>query len=153
MLVSEAIIDNVVESLENIDFEEEVQAFSEKQSLLVSYIFSEDFELLTQDEREYMLYLLLVIVNSVEKAYGNITPFSKKALEEAEEKNWELLENVSAKKFRDRLDIFFKNTKQEDLLAFVEDALEEDEEDTVVTKEGREPIFVALKSVIDVLTA
>ena len=40
---------------------------------------------------------------------------------------------------------------QEDLLAFVEDNLVEDE-DSVVTKEGREPMFVALKSVIDVLT-
>ena len=59
---------------------------------------------------------------------------------------------MTAKRFRDRMDIFFENYSQEDLLAFVEDNLVEDE-DSLVTKEGREPMFVALKSVIDILTA
>jgi len=47
------------------------------------------------------------------------------------------------------MDIFFKNYFQEDLLAFVEDSLIEEEEG-LVTKVGREPMFVALKSIIDV---
>jgi hypothetical protein len=66
----------------------------------------------------------------------------------AEEKNWELLESITAKRFRDRLDVFFKDNKQTDLLAFVEDMLL-DEEDELLTKEGREPMFVILKSIID----
>ena len=49
------------------------------------------------------------------------------------------------------MDVFFEDYAQEDMLAFVEDNLVEDE-DSTITKEGREPIFVALKSVIDVLT-
>ena len=65
-----------------------------------------------------------------------------------------MLENNTAKKFRDRLDPFFENTQQEDLVAFAEDAVTEDLDDpeSLVTKEGREPIFVALATMIDVLT-
>ena len=37
-------------------------------------------------------------------------------------------------------------------LAFVEDALSDDEEE-LITKEGRESIFVTMKSIIDCLTA
>jgi len=54
------------------------------------------------------------------------------------------------KKFRERLDEFFEETKQEDLLAFIEDALLDDEE-SPVSKEGREPMFVTLKAVIDTI--
>lgn len=73
--------------------------------------------------------------------------------EDAEEKNWELLEaGTSAQSFRERLDVFFEKTSQEDLLAFVEDALS-DSEDGLTTKEGREVVFVFLKSVIDCLEA
>jgi hypothetical protein len=95
-----------------------------------------------------------VIWNACEKVQGEIGPLSKNALETADEANWERLDKVTDKRFRDRMTPFFKGYKQEDLLAFVEDSLTEDEEDTenVVTKEGREPMFVALKSVIDALT-
>jgi hypothetical protein len=153
MFISEAIIENITTHLEQANFEIEVEKFGKKQPALMAYIFSEDFELLTQDEREYMLYLMLVIWQSVEKVKGNLIPTTKKKLEEAEENNWELLENVIATNFRDRMTVFFENSNQEDLLAFIEDALVADDEDNVVTKEGREPMFIALKSVVDVLTA
>jgi hypothetical protein len=154
MFVSEDIIDKVVLELESADFEKEVTLLGEKQPILLGYVLSEDFELLTNDEREWLLYLVLVLWKAIENVYENIGPLSKDALEAAEEANWERLESVTAKRFRDRMTPFFEGYKQEDLLAFVEDNLTEDEEDTenVVTKEGREPMFVALKSVIDVLT-
>lgn len=153
MFVSENMIDAVILELEEADFEQEVAILSEKQPILLGYVLSEDFELLTNEEREWLLYLVLVVWKATEKVNGNIGPLSKNALETAEEANWERLEPVTAKRFRDRMTPFFDNYDQEDLLAFVEDSLTEDEEDTeaVVTKEGREPMFVALKSVIDVL--
>lgn len=153
MFVSEDIIDEVVLELEAADFEQEVAIMGEKQPILLGYVLSEDFELLTNEERDWLLYLTLVLWKSVEKVYKKIGPLSKNALEAAEEANWERLENVTAKRFRDRMTPFFEGYKQEDLLAFVEDNLTEDEEDTenVITKEGREPMFVALKSMIDVL--
>ena len=151
MFISETIIDNVVATLEEADFEQEITDFTDEYPVLIEYWGAEDFSLLTQDERELMLYLLLVLTKSVEQVKGTLPPLSDEALENAEERNWERLETVTSKQFRDRMDVFFDNYPQEDLLAFVEDNLVEDE-DSVVTKEGREPMFVALKSVIDVLT-
>ncbi len=151
MFISEEIIDNVVEALEKADFEREIADFTEDYPVLIEYWGAEDFALLTQDEQELMLYILLVLVKSVEKAQGALPPLSSEALENEEEKNWERLETVTAKLFRDRMDVFFENYSQEDLLAFVEDNLVEDD-DSIVTKEGREPMFVALKSVIDIIT-
>ncbi len=154
MFISEDIIDAVVLDLEAVDFEREVAVFGEKQPVLLGYVLSEDFELLTNEEREWLLYLVLVIYIATENVYGKIDPLSKNDLEAAEEANWARLETVTAKRFRDRMTPFFEGYPQEDLLAFVEDSLTEDEEDTdnFLTKEGREPMFVALKSVIDALT-
>jgi broad specificity phosphatase PhoE len=79
------------------------------------------------------------------------------ALSEAEEKNWELLEASPAKRFRERLDVLFAHSAQEDLLAFLEDMLAEPEDDEdadtepSLSREGREPMFVLLKSVVDCL--
>lgn len=151
IFISEETIDEVVVALENADFEEEVEIFGEEYPAVLSYIFSEDFDLLTQAERDLMLYLSLVIVKAVERGGKVIPPLTTTRLSEAEELNWEKLDAVTAKRFRDRLDVFFKDAEQEDLLAFVEDSLVEDEEEEVVTKEGREPLFVALKSLIDVI--
>jgi hypothetical protein len=151
--ISENTIETVVADLENADFENKVAALSAQQPALMHYVLSEDFELLTQDERDLMLYVVLVLCESVEKETGqNLPPLSKKAFETQEERNWELLDNVTAKRFRDRMTVFFNDTPQEDMLAFVEDTLVEDD-DSVVTKEGREPLFVALKTVIDVINS
>ncbi|NJN35230.1 MAG: hypothetical protein HC817_14265 [Saprospiraceae bacterium] len=153
MFISEKTIDQVIGQLETSDFEREIEQFGKAQPALMSYIFSEDFELMTQEERELLLYMMLVVWQAVEKTMGEkIHPLSKMALESAEEANWELLDGVTEKRFRERMTVFFENSAQEDLLAFVEDTLTEDEEDSIVTKEGREPMFVAMKTVIDVLT-
>ncbi len=154
MFISEDMIDAVVLKLETADFEQEVAIFGEKQPVLLGYVLSEDFELLTNEEREWLLYLVLVLYQAIESGDKKIGPLSKNDLETAEEANWARLETVTAKRFRDRMTPFFEGYPQEDLLAFVEDSLTEDEEDTenFLTKEGREPMFVALKSVIDVLT-
>ncbi len=154
MFISEKTIDQIIGQLETSDFEYEIEKFGKAQPALMSYIFSEDFELMTQEERELLLYMMLVAWLSVEKTTGEkADPLSKMALEDAEETNWELLEGVNEKRFRERMTVFFDNSAQEDLLAFVEDTLTEDDEDSIVTKEGREPIFVAMKTVIDVLTS
>ena len=150
-MVSEQTIDKTVDALESADFEREVEYLSERQPELVGYLFSEDFDLLTEDERGYMLYLTLVLYQSVETQNGNVPPINASDLENAEENNWTLLENITEKRFRERITVFFEKTQQEDLLAFIEDALTDDE-DNMITPEGREPIFVALKSIVDIIT-
>ena len=72
-------------------------------------------------------------------------------VENAEERNWTILKLAKGRDFQERLNAFFEDhPEKEDLLSFIEDALLEDE-DSPVTAEGREPLFVSLKTVIDCL--
>ena len=155
--VSEKIIDAVIDTLENYSdeqYEAKMEEFSEAQPVLFAWLFSEHFELLTEDEKGYLQYLSLIAWQSILQVNGEGEPVSEEQIGEAEEGNYAILEASTAKKFRERLNDFFEGSAQEDLLAFAEEAVLEDEDDpeALVSKEGREPIFVALKTLIDVLT-
>lgn len=153
--VSEDIIDQVVEALqENNNYETEIDALRVTQPTVLAYLLSENFEVLTVQEKEYLLYLTLVIMNAAQHVNPELKAVSQQQLGEAEEENYTVMSASKEKRFRDKLTVFFTDYPQEDLLAFAEDALVIDDEDTEtfqVTKEGREPIFLALKSIIDVL--
>jgi hypothetical protein len=131
-----------------------VSELSEIQPAVFAFLFTENTELFTEYEKEYLLFILLTLWQAirVEVDVNEMEEIDSEELSIAEEKNWELLESVTANRFRDRLDIFFEDNKQSDLLAFIEDMLL-DEEDELLTKEGREPMFVILKSIIDCLDA
>ena len=151
--VSEEIIESTAAELGKT--EESIKAamleLDNELPVISAYLFSENFDLLTQPEKEYLLFLALTIFKSAQKVDVFLPKITEEQLGAAEEKNWELLTAVTFKKFRERMDVFFKDYQQEDLLAFVEDSLTEEEEEELVTKVGREPMFVALKSIIDVL--
>ena len=58
--VSEDVIDQVIEDLEQLGedkYEAKMEAFSEAQPVVVAWLFSEQFDLLTEDERGFMQYL------------------------------------------------------------------------------------------------
>lgn len=151
--VSEHIIDEAIDHLEVTPgaYQQALTDMDREQPVLLAYFFSEHFDLFTREEREYLQYLALVIWRATRQVCGAKPSVSEEQISEAEDRNWELLETVKSHRFRDRVGVFFENTEQEDLLAFVEDALLDDEEDTLVTKEGREALFVALKAVVDLL--
>jgi hypothetical protein len=113
----------------------------------------------SEDEEDFLLYLSLVVFRSVEAGRGGSLPaVAEGDISEAEEANWSLMEASKAADFHSRLDAFYETSPEEDLMAFVEDAIAEggEGEDGAafeLTPEGREPMFVALKTVIDVLTA
>ncbi|HKK76351.1 MAG TPA: hypothetical protein VJ953_14830 [Saprospiraceae bacterium] len=151
--IDEETIDQIAVQLGTSEATREaaVEALREEQPVLLAYLFSENFEVFLNREREYVLFLVLVIVESVKHKTGQALPvITEDMLGEVEESNWTKMRTVSAQRFRERLDVFFEDTTQEDLLAFVEDALI-DEEEGLLSKEGREPIFIVLKSVIDAL--
>ena len=157
--VSENIIDAVIDELDNLNddqYERRMEQFAADQPVLIAYLFNEEnFHLLSEDETGYLQYLALITWSAITRVNGSVPPVSEEMIGQAEERNYEILEASTASRFRDRLDAFFENTPQEDLVAFAEEAVLEDEDDpeALVSKEGREPIFIALKTVIDVLTA
>ncbi|HMQ61186.1 MAG TPA: hypothetical protein PKE06_10995 [Flavilitoribacter sp.] len=151
--VSEQIIETVADELDTTEsaYEAAVMDLEERQPVILAYLFTEDFEAFSQQERDFILYLLIVLWKAIERVNGEVIPATEDNLMDAEEKNWSLLQDVKATRFHERLDVFFQDYPQEDLLAFVEDALS-DEEDEWVTKEGREAVFITLKSIIDCWT-
>lgn len=156
--VPESVIDQILESLEETpEMAEEIfNDLNARQPELIPFLLGNNEEAFTQQEQSFLLYLLMVIWKAHLEVNGQQPVIAPEALEDAEERNWELLEQLppSVKRFRERLDVLFESSTQEDLLAFVEDALLEDEQEEErppVAKESREPIFVLLKTVIDCL--
>ena len=152
VFINEQHLDEAAEAIHDDEMLHEalVTELSEIQPAVFAFLFTENTELFTEYEKEYLLFILLTIWQAIRKEIdvNVMDEIDSEELSVAEEKNWELLESISAKRFRDRLDVFFKDNKQTDLLAFVEDMLL-DEEDELLTKEGREPMFVIPKSIID----
>ena len=156
--VSEEVIDRVIEQLEGYadeEYEKRMEAFAEAQPVVVAWLFSDQFDLLSEDEKGYLQYLALITWSANQEVNGALGAVSEDEIGQAEEANYALLESSKAQDFRDRLNEFFEGSDQEDLLAFAEEAVleEEDEAEALVSKEGREPIFIALKTLVDVLTA
>jgi hypothetical protein len=155
--VSEEIIDAIIDELETFDdeqYEEQMEAFAEAQPVLFAWLFSEHFELLNEDEKGYLQYLSLIAWRSIVSVNSDVEAVSEDQIGEAEEANYAVLEASKAQDFRDRLNEFFEGSDQEDLLAFAEEAVLEDEDDpeSLVSKEAREPIFIAVKTLVDALT-
>jgi len=134
-------------------YEAAVEELREQRPLLLAYCFTEDFEAFTAAEQQYFLYLLLVIWKAVSRSAETLPNPEQQDISLIEEKNWSKLQSSKGKTFRTRLDVFFDGYPQEDLLAFAEDALTQDEEAAeVVSREGQEALFVSLKTMIDALT-
>ena len=159
-MISEKTIDQIIGQFESdeIDYEATTQEFAERQPAILSFLLAEQEGALTEDERDFMIYLATIIWQAVEQVVGPvINKVSAAEVASREEANWAKLDHAKGRTFRDRLTIFFENTPQEDLLAFIEDSLTLDEvydgaEGLQITAEGAEPIFIMLKTVVDVLT-
>lgn len=148
--INEEQIDLASEQLETSEqaFVHSLEDLRQHQPIVFSFLLSENLEALTIPERDYMFYLLAILWQAVRDELPPGKTITEEALGEAEEQNWTLLQASKSKRFRERLDPFFEDYPQEDLLAFLEDALI-DEEEGLLTREGREPIFISLKSILD----
>ena len=150
MKVHEKTILKVLEryGAEEIAIASLIESFISKQAHLWKYINDEIIPVLTKKEADYLVFLLLIIENATELSDVEIPVVEVSEFEEIEEANWEKFEGVKSKKFRARLDPFFEDSKEEDLLAFVEDMLTLEDEDQI-TSIGRDPIFIACASFIE----
>lgn len=149
-MVNEATIEEVLESYIN-DREEYVHSLSDlmdQQPPLLAFLAQESNDVLTEEEKDVLWYIILIIVTSSRRFGVPIGELSDVDLGNFEETNWEILQQQPKGTFRDKITPFFDGYEQEDLLAFVEDTLELDE-DSPVTSVGRDVIFISAKTVID----
>ena len=115
---------------------------------IIDYLKRERWHLLYDLEYELLWLITEVTLSSFHTTYPNRSyDISPEYLEAIEEGVWSIMENGSNKSFRDRLDPFFELTGEEEVLAFIEDSLIDDGEDSL-TQPGREMIFVAGSSLL-----
>ena len=149
--IPESIINDIVDQYQDEQkYLTDLKQLSSEQPDLIAFIDQENYSLLTNDEIALLEYLTLVIYFSSMKMIEKTIQIQGKSLEAAEEDNWNTFNEITAKSFFNKLDSFFKDYPQEDLLALVEDSIQQDE-DNIVTPVGREIIFVACKSIIDTI--
>lgn len=149
----EAVLDDMEAGKWNV--EEVLNSWGEQQPALLAFFFSETFDVLTAEEKPFLLYLAAVVWTAVNRVRPVKGALDSEEIESLEEANWEVMNEAGSPRFQDRLDPFFEKTDQEDLLAFIEDSLvldDSEEDEWKLTKEGREPIFIGLKTMVDCIT-
>ena len=151
-MISESIIEEVIDHYENKE-ETYINALAEimdSQPALLGFLKQESTDILLEEEKDILWYIILVIYSSIEKSEIELATISDVKLSENEEKNWTLFQEQPRGSFREKVTVFFEDYHQEDLLAFVEDTLELDDS-SPMTAVGRDVIFILAKSVIDTL--
>ncbi|MEM9928968.1 MAG: hypothetical protein AAF840_04040 [Bacteroidota bacterium] len=152
-MIQESTIERVLSRLEagTEDFVVELQDFASSQPNLATYLTNEEHEILSAEERSLLLFGALVIFQSVQEERTEGAAVSEQTIGQAEEANYALMPEKG--NFRDRLTPFFEASAEEELLAFVEDLIAAEAEEATISKEARAPMFISLKTVVDVLTA
>lgn len=127
-------------------YTKDVEQSIERYPNIVHYIFSDNFALLSQEEKEYFEYLSWVLLKSIEYAMGVNDDPQPELIGGTEEKHWEMLQATEKLSFRERMTPFFEAYDEEEAFAFIEDSLQEDE-DFSFSKEVKELLIVGLTTI------
>jgi hypothetical protein len=153
-IITEKTIDRYINQLETEKSQAEslLKTFSDEQPAFTQFIASENFKLLEESEYDIFLFILTVIYSSWSSQNEDVPIIDAELISSIDEENWEVYNEQGGQNYKKALDVFFTNYKQEDLLAFVEDTLVEDEDaDDSISTVGRELIFITAKTLIDTL--
>lgn len=142
-MIKESTIDKEIE-LVSAKVDENILDFVAAEKGFTGYLLGEDFHLLSETEKETMLFIHLVIYRSILAEEKGVS-FDPEKFQETEDKNWEQF-NEKGKSWSEKMDIIFKEYPEEELLAFTEDMLNDDS----ISDLARELIFITAKSYIDV---
>lgn len=151
--ISEDIINPIIDQLsgEESNYERKIELFSEEQPFLLSFLLSGGFDVLEEEEKSLLFYLAMVIFYSIKSEYEEIDIIELEIIQKIDEENWTTVDQNKYKTLKEIADHYFEEYGQEDMLAFVEDALTEDEE-YQISNIGRNVIFVSMKTIIDVFS-
>jgi len=143
-MISETIIEQVIAQMETEDFKDQ---FATEQSEYWHYLNSDGFKGLTEAEHQLSFFINSVIYHSAKESGEELEDVDIELFQQMEEENWNQREAHNS--WPETKDVFFDNYSQEDLLAFVEDMLEDEEE--AVSELSKEVIFITAKSYVDYL--
>ena len=154
-MITEQQIENNIEKVNQFD-ENNIDPFIEEQEDFLSYIKSEIAPSLLDHELRIFMFCISVIYNSIREENDNEKlDFDIEDFDANDEINWGQRDKSTS--FEKSKDILFEDYEEEDLLAFIEDLITNDEnedanEDEEISDVGKEIIFLNAKSYIDTLT-
>ncbi len=120
----------------------------ESQPAVAAMFGDDELTLLSDDEFDLLWFVVVTVYFALSQKYRvPIADINKLGL--AEEKNWEVLGKDPGQPWRKRLDPFYEGYPQEDLLSFLEDSIDSDE-DLQISGAAKEVLFVTAKSILDV---
>lgn len=143
-MIQESTIDKEIE-LVAAKVDENILDFVSEEKAFTGYLLGDDFHLLTETEKETMLFIHLVIYRSI-NAEGKAKEFDSEKFQATEDNNWEQF-NAKGKSWKEKMDAIFDTYPEEELLAFTEDMLN----DESISDLAKELIFITAKSYIDVV--
>lgn len=141
-MIQESTIEKEIEIVSQ-SVDENILDFVSEEKQFTGYLLGEDFHLLTETEKETMLFIHLVIFRSMRTEEKGIE-FDASFFQELEDKNWESF-NEKGKSWSDKMDHIFKSYPEEELLAFAEDMLN----DESISDLAKELIFITAKTYIE----
>jgi len=144
-MIKEATIDETILKMEAEDFQNDFLIHHEE---YWQYVNSDSFKSLSQEAKQLLFFLSSTIYNSCLDLSEELPDFEIEAYQEIEESNWTFREKT--KTWSATKDLYFEDFDEEDLLAFVEDMLAEEESE--ISDIGKEIIFITSKSYIEYLT-
>lgn len=148
--IDEEAIELILEKWENSGvYEDRLAEMMNDHPQVTGFLIQESTEILTEAEKDVMWFITTTLIEVLEDEV-NMETVSEKGLMSQEEANWALYQENPKGVFYDRISPFFEDYPQEDLLAFIEDMTQVDEEGDM-TKIGREVVFMTCKSLLDAM--
>ena len=152
-MIQEETIDACIELVADSQ-QDWLRLMSEKQPVLASYLTSEDHEAFSEGETQYLYYLAVMIWMCFDRTYPEMAEVDEETLALREEQNWNRVDSLRPASLKNIVDRIMPDYPEQELLFYLEDALQMDEEDPEhpVTRAGQIPLFVTLLSISDVLS-
>lgn len=156
MEITNQDIDKAIEHFENRQFSDT----SEKEFIgqfpeVLSYLTSNQFSILSEDEYMVLLFDSMVLLKSIIDKTGSITRVDNNTIELMETKNWDKFESLDKMSFEDKADKLF-NDDHEDVVDFILSGFENEEDDDddniEISIPAKEIILISLKTIFDCYT-
>ena len=149
-MVTEQIIDKTLDLLHTGEnFDDSSIILIDEHPEVIAYLDSESFDILIEEEKDVLWYCLVVLYTAIKDGKDHLQQRDVKEIEAKEEENYEVLGDNNMK-YSEMCNLLFEDTKEEDLLAFIEDFLVPDEDEDDITPTGRKVLFITLKTMVDV---
>ncbi len=152
-MISESTIDECIELLAKNETDY-LQAMSDDQPVLAGYLNAEDIEAFTPEETQYLYYLAVLIWMCFNKTYPEIDEIEEETLSLREEQNWHRIQTLRPSTIKNIFDRILPESREQELLFYLEDALQIDDEDPEhpMTRPAQIPMLTTLITVVDVMT-